>query len=82
MDIEHVTDLRVDKENGNLIISTDEGDFLSQIKSQEHIECPGKKTRQFKDGQDFLQTGHNYVQGKIVKTLLPVCEYSKKALNL
>lgn len=80
-EIEHVTDIRVDKVKRNLIISTNEGDFLSQIKSQEHIECPGKKIRQFKDGEDFLQMGHNCIQGKIVKTLLPICEYSQNNIQ-
>lgn len=80
-EIEHVTNIKVNKESGKLIITTDEGDFPSQIKSQEHIECQGKKIRQFKDGEEFLQVGHNYIQGKIVKTLLPVCEYSKNSIR-
>ena len=75
-EIENVTNIRVDKENGNLIVSTEEGDFPSPIKSHKHIKCPGKKIRQFKDGDEFLRLGQNYIQGKIVKTLLPVCEYS------
>lgn len=80
-EIENVTNIRVDKENGNLIVSTEEGDFPSPIKSHEHIKCPGKKIRQFKDGDEFLRLGQNYIQGKIVKTLLPVCEYSRNSMK-
>lgn len=80
-EIEHVTNIRVDEENMNLIISTDEGDFTSKIKSQERIECSRKKIRQFKNGEEFLKIGDNYIHGKIVKTLLPICEYSKTALQ-
>ncbi|MDE5591009.1 MAG: hypothetical protein K2J60_18025, partial [Acetatifactor sp.] len=80
-EIEHVTNIRVDKENGNLIISTKEGDFPSQIKSQKHIECFGKKIRQYKDGEEFLRLGSKYVQGKIVKTLMPICEYSQNSIK-
>ncbi|MBD5534898.1 MAG: hypothetical protein HDQ99_04450 [Lachnospiraceae bacterium] len=80
-EIEHVTNIRVDKENRDLIISTKKGNYPSQIKSQEHIECSGKKIRQFKDGEEFLRLGSNYVQGKIVKTLIPICEYSQKSIK-
>lgn len=80
-EIENVTNIRVDKENGNLIVSTEEGDFPSPIKSHKHIECPGKKIRQFKDGYEFLRLGKNYIQGEIVKTLLPVCEYSRNSMK-
>lgn len=79
--IEHVTNIRVDEESKELIISTDEEDFSSKIQSQKHIECFGKGIRQYKDGEEFLQIGHNYIQGKIVKTLLPICEYSKNTMN-
>lgn len=78
-EIEHVTNIRICKEKEELIISTDEGTFPLQIKSQEHIKCPGKKIRQFKDGKEFLQMGHSYIQGKIVKTLLPIFEYSENS---
>ncbi len=80
-EIENVTDIKVDKESGKLIISTEEGDFLSEIKSQKHIECPGKKIRQFKDGEEFCQKGQKYIQGEILKTLIPVCEYSKNTIK-
>lgn len=80
-EIEHVTNIRVDRENMNLIISTDEGIFPWQIKSQKHIECPGKRIRQYKNGKEFLKIGRNYIHGKIIKTLLPICEYSQNNLE-
>lgn len=79
-EIEHVKAINVDR--GNLIISTDEGDFSSTIKSQEHIECPGKRIRQYEDGEQFLKMGSNYIHGRIVKTLIPVCEYSRNGMKL
>lgn len=68
-------------ENNNLIIKENNQYNSFPIKSQEYIKIKEKKVRKFKDGYEFLEVGHNFINGRIIKTLIPVLEYSNNTIN-
>lgn len=69
--IEEVTSIK--NRNGRLILEYEDGnEQIYMIYSKERFtEKSGKRIRQFKDGQEFLQKGRNYVSGEIKKILKP-----------
>lgn len=75
-EIEHIESITI--EENELVLDVNGKKYKTTIASQNHIECPGKKLRQFKDGQEFLRIGSKMVNGKITHTLIPVFEYSKR----
>ena len=46
------------------------------ISSKYHIDCPEKVLRSFESEKDFLEYGKNTLHGTIIKTLVPLFEYS------
>lgn len=69
--IENVTS--ISNKNGKLILGcTDGSEQEYQIYSKERIKKEsGRKIRQYKDGQEFLDKGKNFVSGEIKKVLTP-----------
>lgn len=79
--IENVKSIK--NRNGKLILGCEDGIEQSyDIYSKERFtDKSGKRIRQFDDGQEFLQTGKNFVTGEIKKILTPEYLYCQQFIG-
>lgn len=62
--------------NGKLVLVIGNNERTFSISSKDHINCSEKSLRTFNTEEDFLKLGKSVLKGTIIKTLIPLFEYS------
>ena len=62
-------------------IQVNDNTYTYDIKSKSRIDCEEKHIRSFESGEEFLRIGSKVINGRIIKKLIPVFEYSKNTTS-